>query len=135
MRVFQVVLWDPRVETKVSGKWRRRRENALRKAGAFSIPAKFQFPKKRERDKRRKENDFGFETDYQAKLNESWNPPIWEWYVELAAKQKLKARHMAARWHKTKAKLEGHKMTKNPIKWTKKQSKVIKKIARYKKNR
>ena len=41
----------------------------MRKAGAFSIPAKFQFPKKRERDKRRKEKDLGFETNYQAKLN------------------------------------------------------------------
>ena len=114
VRVFQVVLWDPRVETKASSKWRRKRENALRKLGGFSIPEKFQFSKKRERDKRRKEKDLGFETDYQAKLNGSWNSSVWEWYVELTAKKKkFKARHMTTRWHKIKQSWRGIKCPKS----------------------
>ena len=38
--------------------------------GAASVVrGKFSIRKKRERDKRRKEKDLGFETNYQAKLN------------------------------------------------------------------
>ena len=112
VRVFQVVLWDPRVETNASSKWRRRRrrENALQKTGGFSILGKFQFSKKRER--------FRIWDKLSSKIKQKLKFASFRMIRGVDSRKNVQSKTRDNEVAQNQTKLEGYKITKKPRKWT-----------------